>query len=110
MGRAGAGGAGRSPPPLLSSGKAPAFIVGGSFLKCNFLICLRFSFTFVRAGYQQYLSFEAQLDSLMLSLEKDVWQYIWGNTLFSSRKVYKILIGHASVHPVLNWLCGALIF
>jgi hypothetical protein len=39
--------------------------------------------------------------------ETDQWSYIWGNTLFSTSKVYKALIGHRRTHPIFGWLWRA---
>ena len=34
----------------------------------------------------------------------DLWHYIWGSPLFSSKKAYLHLTGHAQEHAVFSWL------
>jgi hypothetical protein len=35
---------------------------------------------------------------------EDVWTYTWGNTKFSSREAYKILVGQSEASPLFSWL------
>lgn len=43
--------------------------------------------------------------STTLSEDKDVWGYRWGSNIFSSTKVYKILMGHSwVVDPAFKWI------
>jgi hypothetical protein len=35
---------------------------------------------------------------------EDQWTYVWGNTKYSSRKAYKILIGQAESSPLYSWV------
>lgn len=34
----------------------------------------------------------------------DTWSYSWGSCKFSSKKAYKIIIGHTQASPLFNWL------
>jgi len=35
---------------------------------------------------------------------KDIWCYSWGSCKCSSKKAYKILIGHTETSPLFNWM------
>ena len=35
---------------------------------------------------------------------KDIWCYSWGSCKYSSKKAYKILIGHTETSPLFNWM------
>jgi hypothetical protein len=37
-------------------------------------------------AYQQFLLLNSEMDNLILSEDKDVWNYIWGNGIFFSQK------------------------
>jgi hypothetical protein len=40
----------------------------------------------------------------VLSGEKDIWSFIWGNSEFSSQKAYKALIGFQPTVPLFSWI------
>ena len=35
---------------------------------------------------------------------KDIWCYSWGSCKYSSKKAYKIMIGHTETSPLFNWM------
>ena len=43
----------------------------------------------------------------MSPTQHDVWSYIWGNSSFSLKKAYKVLIGTQAVSAQFNWLWGS---
>ena len=55
-------------------------------------------------AYQQYILLSTELDNIHIQMDQDIWTYIWGSSVYSSRKVYKALSGHMLVHPAFNWL------
>jgi hypothetical protein len=56
-----------------------------------------------------------QLESLEMIIQNanwdetvhDRWVYSWGTTKYSSRRVYRILIGDSPASPLFNWLWGS---
>jgi hypothetical protein len=48
------------------------------------------------------------LDDLIQSRESmegnDLWKYTWGNSMFSTSKASKTLIGVRSTHPIYHWI------
>ena len=55
-------------------------------------------------AFQQYNLLRNILDSLDLSEDHDVWRYIWNSYEFTSRKAYRALMGHSSIHLAYSWL------
>jgi hypothetical protein len=55
-------------------------------------------------AFNQLQELESSLLNLAFSDENDTWEYIWGSSLFSSRKAYRQLLGTSNVHPVFKWL------
>jgi hypothetical protein len=55
----------------------------------------------------QLLHLAQLLQDTQLSDEDDVWTYIWGSPLFTSKNAYIHLIGHHYVHPGFKWLWAA---
>jgi hypothetical protein len=39
-----------------------------------------------------------------VTIEKDIWFYIWGNSTFSSKKVYCHLISFSQAAPIFKWI------
>ena len=54
-------------------------------------------------AYQQFLILSEELAEFNLNNSPDLWTYIWGNQSFSTRKSYKVLIGHSPTHPSFMW-------
>jgi hypothetical protein len=55
-------------------------------------------------AYQQFLLLNSEMDNLILSEDKDVWNYIWGNGIFSVKRAYETIFGHSPTHPVFKLL------
>jgi hypothetical protein len=53
-------------------------------------------------AFQQYLQLSQEIEQLVITDERDIWTYIWGNGIFSVNKAYKTLIDHSQTHPVFN--------
>jgi hypothetical protein len=51
-------------------------------------------------AFEQFQQVESFPQNMQLADGKDTWFYIWGSTIFSSRKAYRHLIGTCSVHPI----------
>ena len=54
--------------------------------------------------FQQYQDFSLTLNSMQTNGEPNKWVFTWGFNMFSSRRVYKHLVGHGQIHPVYRWL------
>lgn len=63
-----------------------------------------FYFPLSTKAYTQFQELQSILQNLQLQQTNDVWFYVWGSTFFSSRKAYKYLEGHHSVHRAYRWL------
>ena len=55
-------------------------------------------------AFQQMELLHQLLQEQYFSDSTDLWHYIWGSPLFSSKKAYLHLTGHAQVHAVFSWL------
>jgi hypothetical protein len=55
-------------------------------------------------AFQQMQGIQQLIEDRSLFDSYDNWGYIWGSNNFASTKVYKLLLGHQEVHPVLKWL------
>ena len=44
------------------------------------------------------------LSDIALQNEPDTWSYIWRNSVFSSARCYKQMVGSANAHPSFRWL------
>jgi len=55
-------------------------------------------------AFQQFQDLSTALQTLHLSQDNDVWSYRWGSTHFSSKQVYKHLVGHSQTHSSFRWL------
>jgi hypothetical protein len=55
-------------------------------------------------AFTQFQTLQTALQTLHLSDSHDSWTYSWGNAGFSSRKVYKHLVGHHDIHSSYKWL------
>lgn len=55
-------------------------------------------------AYAQLQHVQQLMGPQTLNDENDRWTYSWGSGLFSSAKVYRILVGHSPPHPILRWL------
>jgi len=55
-------------------------------------------------AFQQMELLHQLLQEQHFSDSTDLWHYIWGSPLFSSKKAYLHLTGHAQVHAVFSWL------
>ena len=55
-------------------------------------------------AFSQFLDLQLFLQHLQLQTAHDTWSYIWGTDNFSTKHVYRHLIGHRSVHPAFQWL------
>ena len=58
-------------------------------------------------AYQQHQDLSTLINGWQHHEETDQWTYIWGNTLFSTSKVYQALIGRRRTHPNFGWLWKA---
>jgi hypothetical protein len=45
-------------------------------------------------AYSQFQELTNIFHNLHLSQDNDVWSYVWGSSIYSSRKAYRHLIGH----------------
>jgi hypothetical protein len=55
-------------------------------------------------AFSQLKQLQDILHSVQISELSDVWAYSWGSSNFSSRKAYKQLSGHCTIHPAFRWL------
>ena len=55
-------------------------------------------------AFQQMELLHQLLQEQYFSDSTDLWHYIWGSPLFSSKKAYLHLTGHAQEHAVFSWL------
>ncbi len=55
-------------------------------------------------AFQQYESMSEADPLNLLSDDKDVWTYVWGNGLFSSQKIYAINFMHVQAPGYLSWI------
>jgi hypothetical protein len=55
-------------------------------------------------AFQRYLQLNQEIEQMIITDERDIWTYIWGNGIFSVNKAYKALTGHSQTYPVFNWL------
>ena len=63
-----------------------------------------FSLPMSAEAFDQFQHVQNSLQNFQISADKDVWSYIWGGSLFSSRKAYRHLKGTSPTHPVFKWL------
>jgi hypothetical protein len=55
-------------------------------------------------AFQQFQQIENIFQNLQLDGVKDVWLYIWGSSIFTSKRAYRHLIGTCSAHPIFKWI------
>jgi hypothetical protein len=51
-------------------------------------------------AYEQYLELNEAWDQITINKSKDRWRYIWGSDIYSTKKTYIHLMGHAHVHSI----------
>lgn len=55
-------------------------------------------------AFEQFQQLETIFHNVQLNADKDVWLYIWGSFIYTSRKAYRHLIGTCDAHPIYSWL------
>jgi hypothetical protein len=89
-------------PELFSSAKNQNISV--SVAAANSPLHAHFHLPLPPEAYAQYLQLIDMIQSIQFQHDNEVWSYIWGSSVFSSRKAYKQLIGHRHIHQSFFWL------
>jgi hypothetical protein len=55
-------------------------------------------------AYEQYLELNEAWEQITMTNTNDIWKFIWGSEIFSTKKTYKHLMGHIQVHHIFKSL------
>jgi hypothetical protein len=55
-------------------------------------------------AYEQYLELNEAWGQITVTNAKDIWKFIWGSEIFSTKKTYRHLMGHIQVHHIFKSL------
>lgn len=62
-----------------------------------------FSLPLSHLAFQQMQSLEEMITQSSLVPEDNVWGFRWGTSVFSSSRIYRVLVGHLEADPAFNW-------
>ena len=54
-------------------------------------------------AYEQLQELQILFNNTHLIQDPNQWTYLWGSSIFSSRKAYRVLIGHHKIPPAFSW-------
>jgi len=89
-------------PELFSFAKKPCISLA-SVLACNSTFTL-FNLPLSVEAFNQFQNLQQCIQDQQQAVGIDVWKYIWGSNVFTSRKAYKQLMGTNSAHPIFKWI------
>ena len=55
-------------------------------------------------AFDQFQQIEHLLQNLQMVNGADTWTYIWGTSIFSSKRAYRHLSGSSWSHPIFKWI------